>query len=62
MEIRETVQRLLQEMVVPDLAKIKDENSRIFSILDLTNKRLDDMNTHLADQSRRLYEIRFELG
>jgi len=62
MEIKETVQKLLQEMVVPDLAKIKDENGRILSTLDLTNKRLDDMNTHLADQSRRIDEVRSELG
>ena len=54
MDISETVQKILQEVVVPDLGKIKDENSKILAILELTNKRLDDVNTHLADQSRRL--------
>ena len=43
-------------MVVPDLGKIKDENSKILAILELTNKRLDDVNTHIADQSRRIDE------
>ena len=56
MDISETVQKVLQEVVVPDLGKIKDENSKILAILELTNKRLDDVNTHLADQSRRIDE------
>ncbi len=54
MDISETVQKVLQEVVVPDLGKIKDENSKILAILELTNKRLDDVNTHLVDQSRRI--------
>ncbi len=57
MDISETVQKVLQEVVVPDLGKIRDENSEILAILDLTNKRLDDVNTHLADQSRRIDEV-----
>ena len=57
MDISETVQKVLQEVVVPDLGKIKDENSKILAILDLTNKRLDDVNTHLVDQSRRIDEV-----
>ena len=61
MEIKETVQKLLQEMVVPDLGKIKDENNKILAMLDLTNRRLDDLNTHLAHQSRRIDELRSEL-
>ena len=56
MEIKETVQKLLQEMVVPDLSKIRDENTKILAILEVTNKRLDDVNTHMADQSRRIDE------
>jgi len=62
MDIKETVKKLLQEMVVPDLSKIKNENNKILTTLDLTNKRLDDVNTHLADQSRRIDEVRTELG
>ncbi|MBU4426081.1 MAG: hypothetical protein KKB35_05030 [Proteobacteria bacterium] len=57
MDISETVQKVLQEVVVTDLGKINDENSKILAILDLTNKRLDDVNTHLVDQSRRIDEV-----
>ena len=42
-DISETVQKILQEVVVPDPGKIKDENSKILAILELTNKRLDDV-------------------
>lgn len=62
MDIKETVQKVLQEMVVPDLSKIMDENSKILALLDVTNKRLDDMNTHLADQSRRIDAVHSELS
>ena len=69
MEVKETVQKLLQEMIVPDLARIKEENSKILVLLDLTNKRLDDVNkrlddvnTHLVDQSRRIDELRSDLS
>jgi predicted nucleic acid-binding Zn-ribbon protein len=56
MEIKETVQKVMQEMVVPDLSKIREENSKILAVLEITNKRLDDVNTQLADQSRRIDE------
>ena len=69
MEVKETVQKLLQEMIVPDLARIKEENGKILVLLDLTNKRLDDVNkrlddvnTHLVDQSRRIDELRSDLS
>ena len=62
MEIKETVKKLLQEMVVPDLSSIRDENSKILAVLEITNKRLDDVNTHLSDQSLRIDELRSELG
>jgi len=63
MEIKETVQKLIQEMIVPDLSKIRDENSKILPILEITkSKRLDDVNKHLSDQSRRIDEVRLELG
>jgi len=61
MEIKETVQKVLQELVLPDLGRIREDNAKILAVLDLTNKRLDDVNTHLADQSRRIDEVRSEL-
>ena len=56
MEIAETVKKILQEVIVPELGKIKDENSKILAVLEVTNKRLDDINVHLVGQSRRIDE------
>jgi len=53
-EIMEAVKKIFQDMIVPELGKIREENQKIVAILELTNKRLDDINTHLADQSRRI--------
>ena len=36
--------------------KIKEENIQIKATLEATNKRLDDINLHLVDQSRRIDE------
>jgi predicted nuclease with TOPRIM domain len=54
MEIADAVRKIFQDMIVPELGKIREENQKIVAILELTNKRLDDVNTHLADQSRRI--------
>ncbi|MDD3580092.1 MAG: hypothetical protein PHW74_03605 [Desulfobacca sp.] len=35
---------------------LRQDVSEIKGILSLTNKRLDDVNTHLVDQSRRIDE------
>ncbi len=50
------LQRFFQDVVVPELKQIRAENAEIKTILQLTNKRLDDINVHLADQSRRIDE------
>ena len=42
--------------------EIKEENKEIKATLVLTNKRLDDINLHLADQSRRIDSLREELS
>ena len=57
----EAIRTLLKELIVPELDKIKEENREIKAILNLTNKRLDDVNTHLVDQSRRIDAVREEL-
>ena len=55
------VRAALKELILPELDKIKGENIQIKATLELTNKRLDDINLHLIDQSRRIDEIRAEL-
>jgi chromosome segregation ATPase len=62
MDIKEAVGSVLKELIVPELNKIKEENKEVKTILVLTNKRLDDINLHLADQSRRIDSVREELS
>ncbi len=54
MEIKEAIRAVIKELVLPELNTIKNENQEIKARLELTNKRLDDVNSHLADQSRRV--------
>jgi len=62
MDIIEGVRTAMKEMMLPELDRIREENQEIKAILEMTNKRLDDMNLHLADQSRRIDAVREELG
>ncbi len=62
MDIKEAMGNVLKELIVPELDKIKEENKEIKATLVLTNKRLDDINLHLADQSRRIDSVREELS
>ena len=61
MEIMESIRAAFKELIVPELDRIKEENREIRAVLEVTNKRLDDINTHLADQSRRIDSVREEL-
>ncbi len=56
MELSEAIKKALKEMVLPELSQIHEEYREIKTILELTNRRLDDVNIHLADQSRRIDE------
>ena len=56
MEIMESIRAGFKELILPELDRIKEENREIRAILEVTNKRLDDVNLHLADQSRRIDE------
>jgi hypothetical protein len=50
MDMMEALKKALQEMVIPEL--IRAENAEIKVTLQLTNKRLDNINLQLADHSR----------
>jgi len=54
MEIAESIKKVIQELILPEFGRMKAENEEIKSLLQLTNKRIDDINTHLVDQSRRI--------
>ncbi len=56
------LRKFFQEVVVPELERIQAENAEIKTTLQLTNKRLDDLNAHLVDQSRRIDDVRDELS
>lgn len=62
MNIKDAVVAALKEMVLPELAVMKQEQAEIRTTLVLTNKRLDDINVHLVDQSRRIDALREELS
>jgi hypothetical protein len=61
MEIKEAISSVLKDLIVPELDRIKEENREIKTLLSMTNKRLDDVNLHLADQSRRIDGVREQL-
>ena len=54
MDTKEIISKLLQELILPELAVIKHDNAEIKAVLNVTNKRLDDFNNHLIEQSRRI--------
>jgi peptidoglycan hydrolase CwlO-like protein len=56
MEMMDALRRMLHEAVLPELGAIRAENAEIKSILQLTNKRIDDIQAQLVDQSRRIDE------
>ncbi len=62
MDVIEGVRAAIKEMMLPELDRIREENKEIKATLVMINKRLDDVNLHLADQSRRIDATREELG
>ncbi|HDD45316.1 MAG TPA: hypothetical protein ENG63_10745 [Candidatus Desulfofervidus auxilii] len=50
MELKEIITNTFKELILPELGRIKEENKEI------KNRRLDDVNIHLANQSRRINE------
>jgi hypothetical protein len=62
MEIAEIIRNALKDLIVPELDRIREESREVKALLTLTNKRLDDVNLHLADQSRRIDAVREELS
>ncbi len=46
----------------PEIKLVRAENAEIKATLHLTNKRLEDLNAHLADQTRRIDETNQRMG
>ena len=62
MEIKKAIVSALKDLVVPELTKIKDDVNNVKAVLEITNKRLDDIDLQLVDQSRRIDAVREELN
>jgi len=62
MAFKKAIANVLKELIIPELSKIKDEINNVSAKLEFTNKRLDDINLHLVDQSRRIDGLREELS
>jgi predicted nucleic acid-binding Zn-ribbon protein len=62
MAFKKATANVLKELIIPELSKIKDDINNVYAKLEFTNKRLDDINLHLVDQSRRIDGLREELS
>jgi predicted nuclease with TOPRIM domain len=69
MESKEAMRAAVQELIVPELDHIRRDQAEMKAQLTAVHKRLDDVNAHLVDQSRRIDEtnkrvdaIREDLG
>ncbi len=47
------LRKLLHEVVIPEIKLVRAENAQLKTTLEITNKRLDDINAHLVEQIRR---------
>jgi hypothetical protein len=56
MDVKEAVLAGLKELILPELQVMQQAQAELRTTLGLTNKRLDDINSHLIDQSRRIDE------
>ena len=54
MEIKEALRSVFQEMILPEFDQIKNEQQKLVKKIVSVDKRLDDINAHLIDQSRRI--------
>jgi len=54
MDMKEAVVATFREYLLPELEGLKSGQMRITSDIAAVNKRLDDVNQHMADQSRRI--------
>lgn len=61
MAFKKAIANVLKELIIPELSKIKDDINNVNVKVEYTNKRLDDINLQMVDQSRRIDALREEL-
>ena len=54
MDVTESIKRALQELVMPELGVLREDQAVIRATQVEMSKRLDDVHTQLAEQSRRI--------
>ena len=52
----------LKELIIPELDKIKADVSETKAILNVTNKRIDDLSLHMVEVNRRIDETNNRLN
>ncbi len=62
MGLMEQVVEFIKETVLPELAALREADGRIQDRLTALEQRMGDTNAHLVDQSRRIDQLREELG
>ena len=62
MDMKEAMLAIMREYLLPELEGLKSGQIGLRSDIANVNKRLDDVNLHLVDQSRRIDTLREELG
>jgi chromosome segregation ATPase len=62
MEIKAAIVEAIKELVVPEMDEIKSDLQELKAVQQMTNKRIDDLNGHLVDLSRRVDQVRTEFN
>lgn len=62
MWFKTVIKSALQEIIVPELDKIKADVSETKAVLGVTNKRIDDLSTQMTELSRRVDETNNRLN
>lgn len=62
MEVKEALRAALQELILPELDHMRRSHAELKAQMETLHKRLDDVNAHLLDQSRRIDALREEFG
>jgi chromosome segregation ATPase len=62
MASKKAMANVLRELIIPELSKIKADINDLNVKVEFTNKRLDDINLQIVDQSRRIDTLRGELN
>ena len=62
MDLKSAITETFKEILVPEFDKIKADIQELKSVQNVMNKRIDDMNGHLLDLSRRVDQVRTELN